>query len=66
MIWGRKQGEIRTYIWFAWYPVYLDDGRWVWWEKVKVKKINEFTERQEIKELKDEQKQLPSSFDRPL
>jgi len=26
----------KGYIWFAWYPVQLDNGRWIWLEKVRV------------------------------
>ena len=37
MIWGTKRklenmGSIC--IWFAWHPVRLRDGRWIWWERV--------------------------------
>lgn len=36
MIWGKTTEEqLKVYHkhkWFAWYPVTLDDGRWVWWE----------------------------------
>lgn len=37
MIWGNKRkqecmGSVCQ--WFAWHPVRLRDGRWVWWETV--------------------------------
>lgn len=29
--------------WFAWYPVQIDTGEWVWWEHVKViEPINDY------------------------
>ncbi len=54
MIWGRKDGEVKKYLWFAWYPRRLESGRWIWWEKAEVTKVNEFTEINEMKEVKDE------------
>lgn len=41
MIWGKTYSEImdkgrKNDIWFAWHPIRLEeDGRWVWWQKVK-------------------------------
>jgi len=36
MIWGKtteeQLWEYRKHKWFAWYPVALDNGQWVWWE----------------------------------
>lgn len=36
MIWGKTIEKqlwmYRRHKWFAWYPVKLNDGRWVWWE----------------------------------
>lgn len=39
MIWGKftkeeKEGSGSLCQWFAWHPVRLRDGRWVWWETV--------------------------------
>ena len=39
MIWGKTTKEKLTQYysvgkWFAWRPVQLEDGRWVWWEYV--------------------------------
>ena len=38
MIWGKttyeQLWEYRRHKWFAWYPVTLDNGRWVWWEYI--------------------------------
>lgn len=39
MIWGRTTTEKFTKIYsvgkkFAWLPVQLKDGRWIWWEYV--------------------------------
>jgi hypothetical protein len=25
----------KSQVWFAWYPVYLESGRWAWLEKVR-------------------------------
>ncbi len=36
MIWGKKHSHNEYYLWFAWYPVTLNNGQWVWWEKVMV------------------------------
>lgn len=41
MIWGMTNSEKYTTIYsvgqrFAWYPVRLTDGQWVWWEYVRV------------------------------
>ena len=55
MIWGRKHGEIKRFISFAWYPRRLNNGQWIWWEKVEVKKINRFTEIVKLPELKNEE-----------
>jgi len=39
MIWGTKNKIKKpwriTWFWFAWRPVKLLDGRWVWWQKVE-------------------------------
>lgn len=41
MIFGRTYSNKKSMkihkndIWFAWYPIQLEDGRWVWWQKVK-------------------------------
>lgn len=35
MIWGRKKSDTQAYIWFAWYPVELEDGRWAWFHHVR-------------------------------
>ena len=34
MRWGPKEKKKKpTYkLWFAWYPVMLYEGRWMWWE----------------------------------
>lgn len=44
MIFGRVKVEILEYVghrqWFAWYPVKLDDGRWLWLEKVWIKEYH--------------------------
>jgi hypothetical protein len=29
-----KAQAMRWHLWFAWRPVQLEDGRWVWWETV--------------------------------
>ena len=38
MIWGKKTNEklwmYRRHRWFAWRPVRLEDGRWIWLEVV--------------------------------
>jgi len=52
MIWGitdaaryeRRQARLaalyyKPYRWFAWRPVRLDDGRWVWWEWIEVEDL---------------------------
>jgi len=36
MIWGKTNTQrlaiYEKHKWFAWYPVKLNDGRWIWWE----------------------------------
>lgn len=35
MIFGKTRQRIKDgFIWFAWYPVPLEDGRWAWLEKL--------------------------------
>ena len=39
MIWGKTTSEKLTTVYsvsqrFAWFPVQLTDGQWVWWERV--------------------------------
>lgn len=40
MIWGKttierkKKQQAKEKKWFAWYPIHLVDGRWVWLEYV--------------------------------
>lgn len=38
-IYFEKRKEERTWkLWFAWYPVRLEeDGRWIWWECIEYK-----------------------------
>ncbi len=52
MIWGRtkeeqwmirekwKQNHEKETLWFAWRPVRLKDGRWVWWQTVRRRYYN--------------------------
>ncbi len=56
MIWGKKYSHNTEHIWFAWYPVHLNNGKWAWWEKVIVQETKIQTRFYECKELKDEQK----------
>ncbi len=37
MIFGKTytQRKRSSGFWFAWYPVKLKDGRWVWWQQVE-------------------------------
>jgi len=39
MLWGMLNSERadlgKWHEWFAWYPVHLEDGRWLWLQKVK-------------------------------
>jgi len=39
MIWGKTKAEIiaearKGRWWYAWRPIWLDDGRWVWLHRV--------------------------------
>jgi len=38
MIWGKKHEDkydpFEPHEWFAWRPVQLMDGRWIWWERI--------------------------------
>jgi hypothetical protein len=41
MIWGKtfkqqeREQENKDMSWFAWYPIQLTNGRWLWWEYVR-------------------------------
>lgn len=32
----KHEDKSLKYVWFAWYPVHLEDGRWAWLEPVSV------------------------------
>ena len=47
MIWGKTTSEKIAEIysvskWFAWYPIQLKDGRWIWWEYVWLHKCRSY------------------------
>ncbi len=55
MIWGMRYNEKRNYIWFAWYPIKLINGQWIWLEKVKAQKLYRgFRQFYRIKELEND------------
>ena len=31
----RNIKKYKNDVWFAWYPIQLEDGRWIWLQKVK-------------------------------
>lgn len=39
MVWGKLNSERKDlgewHVWFAWYPVHLEDGQWAWLQRVR-------------------------------
>ena len=52
MKFGRRTlDKLKPHLWFAWYPVTLLDGRWVWLEYVRRRRVeDDFSVKYEVDE----------------